>query len=105
MNEVNSERVRMATFFNIVIDYENKQKAFNGAFYQVICDEPIDPDDPSLKFNAEMYIRDLKQANPYFQLFNWVKGEIFDIMAIQAAINRVNDLNVVLGKNRRIEAN
>lgn len=60
MNEVNNERGRMATYFNIIIDYENKQKTFNGNFYQVICDEPVDPNSASLKFNADMYIRDLK---------------------------------------------
>lgn len=78
MNEVNTERTRKATLFNILIDYENKQAA-NGEFKQVLCDEPDDPNAPSLKFKGELYIRDLKSTNPFFQLFNWVKGEIFDI--------------------------
>lgn len=66
MNLVNMERTKKASFFNSAIDYENRQYDFNLKFKPVLCDEPNDPNTPSLKFKSELYIKDLKSSNPYF---------------------------------------
>ena len=67
MNLVNTERTRKAALFNIAISYENNNSIENNSeFRAVLCDEPSDPNMPSLKFKGELYVRDLKSSNPYF---------------------------------------
>lgn len=39
--------------------------------------------------------------NPYFNLYHWCKGELFDIQAIEVALKKKDDIYSKIGKNEK----
>lgn len=56
-----------------------------------------------MKANIDKFNLGIK--NPYFNLFHWVRGEIFDIEAVQEAINHKERSQANILKNEKKKVN
>ena len=56
-------------------------------------------DDKSIKEQVSVLCDSLR--NPYFNMYHWAKGELFDIESITIALNTKDKLNEKMNKNEK----
>ena len=54
------------------------------------CKDKKDENDKTMKDNVKEMVDSLK--NPYFNLYHWCKGEIYDIEAVTTAVNVIDTI-------------
>lgn len=69
----------------------------------MLCDVPEDNRKLTLGQSSEQFFIQLTNSNPYYQLFNWAKGEINDLQAVQLAIIKVKELDTIHAKFKKAE--
>lgn len=63
------------------------------------CKDKKDDNDKTMKDNVKEMVDSLK--NPYFNLYHWCKGEIYDIEAVTSAVNIIDTIKKRIAENER----
>ena len=63
------------------------------------CKEKKDENDKTMKENVKDTVDSLK--NPYFNLYHWCKGEIYDIEAVTRAVDIIDTIKKKIAENER----
>ena len=77
------------------VDGDTKKMVFGAQ----LSEEQLVSKADSIKDQVEKLCDNLK--NPFFNIFHWVKGELFDIEAVVAALNRKDAIQSNIGKQEK----